>query len=334
MKRFIEKVLIILPIPVFLITLSIGAFHIPVDKIVDILIYKINGYTIFNKVLDRESITVLFDVRLPRVILSMLVGAALSVSGASFQALLRNPLVDPYILGLSSGAAFGAALSLYFLVIPTQLSAFIFGCISVGVCYFLSRSRGELSVVALILSGVIISSIFTALLSILQIMMDPLKLQGIIYWTMGSFHTSNWNKVFSCLPLITMGIFAIYILRWRINILALGDREAKVLGVNPERNKIFIIIAATLLASSSVAVSGIISLVGLMVPHIVRMIIGPDNTKVIPISICLGASYIAIVDTLSRSLFTFEVPIGIFTTLLGAPFFIVLLRKTRAGGWN
>lgn len=334
MKRFIEKVLIILPIPVFLITLSIGAFHIPVDKIVDILIYKINGYTIFNKVLDRESITVLFDVRLPRVILSMLVGAALSVSGASFQALLRNPLVDPYILGLSSGAAFGAALSLYFINIPTQLSAFIFGCISVGICYILSRSRGEISVVALILSGVIISSIFTALLSILQIMMDPLKLQGIIYWTMGSFHTANWNKVFSCLPFIIMGILAIYILRWRINILALGDREAKVLGVNPEKNKIFIIIAATLLASSSVAVSGIISLVGLMVPHLVRMIIGPDNTKVIPISICLGASYIAIVDTLSRSLFTFEVPIGIFTTLLGAPFFIVLLRKTRGGGWN
>lgn len=334
MKKFIEKVLIILPIPVFLITLSIGAFHIPVDKIVDILIYKINGYTIFNKVLDRESITVLFNVRLPRVILSMLVGAALSVSGASFQALLRNPLVDPYILGLSSGAAFGAALSLYFMAIPTQLSAFIFGCISVGACYILSRSRGEISVVALILSGVIISSIFTALLSILQIMMDPLKLQGIIYWTMGSFHTSNWSKVFSCLPLITMGILAIYILRWRINILALGDREAKVLGVNHERNKVFIIIAATLLASSSVAVSGIISLVGLMVPHIVRMIIGPDNTKVIPVSICLGASYIAIVDTLSRSLFTFEVPIGIFTTLLGAPFFIVLLRKTRAGGWN
>ena len=334
MRKTIYKTLILLPIPIFFITLSIGGYTIPFTKIIDILLFKFNNTSLFGSVLNLKEINVLWDIRLPRILLAMLVGASLSVSGASFQAILRNPLVDPYILGLSSGAAFGAALSMAYLNIPVQISAFIFAIIGVFICYLVSVNKNEVSVVALILSGVIVSSIFTALLSIIQITVDPLKLQGMIYWSMGGFHTANWNKVYDSLPYLSICLLIIYTIRWKLNILSLGEKEAKILGLNPERYKILIIILSTFLASTSVAVSGIISLVGLMIPHLLRMIIGPDNTKLIPLCITFGASYLVIVDAFSRNMFTFEIPIGIFTTLLGAPFFIYLLRKTKVGGMN
>jgi iron complex transport system permease protein len=323
-----------LPIPVFLITLCIGSYYIPIAKVVDLILYKISGYTIFSSIIDVNSLNVLFEIRFPRVILSMLVGASLSVAGASFQGVLKNPLVEPYTLGLSSGAAFGAALALSFIDIPVQLSAFFFSSISVAICYLVATKDGDTSVVSLILSGVVISSLFTAFLSILQIMIDPIKLQGLVYWIMGSLHTSSWEKLYSVLPYMLVGFSMIYIFRWKLNILSLGEKDAIILGVNPQKYKILFIFASTLLASSAVSVSGIIGLVGLMVPHILRMIFGPDNQKMIPMSFCLGASYMAVVDTFSRNLFQFEIPIGILTTIIGAPYFIVLIRKTKAGGWQ
>ena len=334
MKKATEKFILFLPLPVFLISLCIGSYYISVDKIIDLILYKISGYTIFNNVIDANSLSVLFHIRLPRVILSMLVGGSLAVSGTSFQAIMKNPLVEPYTLGLSSGAAFGAALALSFLNVPIQLSAFVFACISVAICYMVASKDGDTSVISLILSGVVISSVFTALLSILQIMIDPLKLQGLIYWIMGSLHTSNWDKVISILPYMLVGFIVIFTLRWKLNILSLGENEAKILGINPQKYKIIFILASTLLASAAVSVTGIISLVGLMVPHVIRMIFGPDNSRLVPLSLCLGASYLAVVDCFSRNLFAFEIPIGIFTTFIGAPYFIVLIRKTRTGGWQ
>ena len=322
------------PIPVFIAALCIGSYGLHITEIIDIVLYKISGYTVFNTALTSSAITVLIDVRLPRVILALLVGTALSVSGASFQSLMRNPLVEPYTLGLSSGAAFGAALSMAFLNIPLQVSAFVCAMVSIAVCYGIAQKKGEVSVISLILAGIIISSIFTAGLSVIQIMVDPLKLQGLIFWTMGGFYTATWGKVLSSVGFMAVGFILIFIFRWKLNILSMGDRDAKILGVNPKVFKLIIIFAATLLASSSVAVSGIISLVGLMVPHICRMMFGPDNAKLIPLSMTFGASYLMIVDTVSRNLFTFEVPVGIFTTFLGAPFFIILLRKVRSIGWN
>jgi iron complex transport system permease protein len=165
-------------------------------------------------------------------------------------------------------------------------------------------------------------------------MIDPIKLQGLVYWIMGSLHTSSWEKLYSVLPYMLVGFSMIYIFRWKLNILSLGEKDAIILGVNPQKYKILFIFASTLLASSAVSVSGIIGLVGLMVPHILRMIFGPDNQKMIPMSFCLGASYMAVVDTFSRNLFQFEIPIGILTTIIGAPYFIVLIRKTKAGGWQ
>ncbi len=330
----LNVILYFIPIPVFLLALSIGAYGLSVPEVIDIILYKISGYTIFNSSLSAPAITALINVRLPRVILSMLVGAALSVSGASFQSLMKNPLVEPYTLGVSSGAAFGAALSMSFLSLPIQISAFVFAMLSITICYSIAQQKGDASVISLILAGIIISSIFTAALSVVQLMVDPLKLQGLVFWTMGAFYTATWEKVFSSIGFMGIGFILIFVFRWKLNILSLGDQEAKMLGVNPKIYKGIIIFAATLLASSSVAVTGIISLVCLMIPHICRMLFGADNKRLIPLSMAFGASYLTLVDIFSRNLFTFEIPVGIFTTFLGAPFFILLLRKVRNAGWN
>lgn len=329
-----ERILYLLPIPVFFIALCSGSYQIDVPSIIDTITTAVFGKTVFGTTIEDSIRTVLLNVRLPRVILSLLVGAALSASGAAFQSIMRNPLVEPYTLGVSSGAALGAAISMAFSLLPLQSSAFLFALTSIALCYLISRHHGEASVISLILAGIIISSVCSAALSTIQLFVDPLKLQGLIFWTMGGFYTTTWAKVISCVKFLIPGYALIFFLRWRLNILSLGDRESKMLGLNPTVEKAVVILAATLLASASVAVCGIISLVGLMIPHICRMLFGSDNQKLIPLSMSLGASYLTLVDTLARTLFTFEIPVGVFTTFLGAPFFIILLRKTRNAGWN
>lgn len=334
MKKFLKKLIMIFPIIIFFISLGIGSYYIPLDQMIDIILYKLSGYTIFNEMINAQSMNVLLNVRLPRVLLGMMVGGALAVSGTAFQAVMRNPLVESYTLGLSSGAAFGAALAMAVVNIPVQICAFVFACLSVSISYLAASKNGETSVISLVLSGVVVASIFTALLSILEIAIDPLQLQGLVYWLMGSLHTASWEKLFSILPYMLVGYTVIYFFRWKLNVLSLGEKDAGSLGINPQKYKLLFIGAATLLSSAVVSVTGIIGLVGLMIPHVVRMMFGPDNTKLIPLSFCLGASYLAIVDMISRNLFTFEIPIGIFTTLLGAPYFIFLIRKSREGGWS
>lgn len=334
MVSALQLVVYLLPILVFFVALGIGSYALTPAQCVDIVADRLFGARPFGSELTSTAVTVLMNVRLPRVILSMLVGAALSVSGASFQALMRNPLVEPYTLGVSSGAAFGAALCMATSILPIQAGAFIFALISIAACYGIAYQKQETSVISLILAGIIISAVFSAALSAIQLFVDPLKLQGLIFWTMGAFYTTTWQKLLSALPGMAVGFVVLFALRWKMNILSLGDREAKMLGTDPGRLKALVLAGAALLASSSVAVTGIISLVGLIVPHVCRMLFGPDNKRLIPLSMALGASYLTIVDTIARNLFTFEVPVGIFTTLLGAPFFIFLLRKVRNAGWN
>lgn len=275
--------------------------------------------------------TILLEVRLPRIILAFLTGAALSASGNALQALFRNPLVDPYLLGLSSGSAFGAALALATSWMPLQLSAFSFGVVAVGSSYFLARTRNTVTIISLILSGIIVSGIFTALLTIVQFLTDPFRLQTIVHWTMGNLHNAGWAKVRSATPGMVAGVAWLVLYRWRMNVLALGDEETRAVGLNPERQKLFILIPATLAASASVAVAGVIGLVGLVVPHMTRMLIGPDNTRSLPASLALGGSFLLLVDDCSRAASSFEIPIGIFTTLIGGPFFIFLLRRAKVG---
>jgi len=274
---------------------------------------------------------IILNARLPRILLAFLAGGVLSSAGCALQALFRNPLVSPYILGLSSGSAFGAALAMTTSWLPLQPTAFAFGIFAVGIAYFMARSRRSVSVVSLILSGVIVNGIFTALLTIVQFLTDPFRLQTIAHWTMGDLHNARWEELESAAPLCLIGIFWLFLLRWRMNVLALGDDETRAVGLNPEREKMMILIPATLAASAAIAVAGVIGLVGLVVPHMIRMIIGPDNTHSLPASFTFGGAFLLIVDNFSRTMASFEIPIGVFTTLIGGPFFIFLLRRSKIG---
>lgn len=325
-KRTITILIYSLPIPIVLVSLFIGPSS------------NVNPSSIFNFLIHQNDPanlvkSVVFDVRLPRVLLTFLVGGSLAISGCSIQAIFRNPLTDSYILGLSSGAAFGAALALAFAFIPVQVSAFCFGLVAVGLSYFMARKNKSVSIVSLILSGIIVSGIFTALLTIVQFYSDPFKLQSIIHWTMGNLHNANWEKVQSAIFPISLGVIVLFFYRWKLNVLALGDDEARTVGINPDRDKLIILVAASLASSSAVAVAGIIGLYGLIVPHMVRMFIGPDNKQAIPLNFLFGGMFLLIIDNFSRTFSSFEIPIGVFTMLLGAPFFIWLMKKTNIG-WD
>jgi iron complex transport system permease protein len=324
--------LLLLPLPVALASLLVG----PSDLVrpFDVLSWLMGHVGLGSTLSPEHAATVsgiLWDVRLPRLILAMLVGAALTGSGVGLQAAFRNPLVCPYVLGLASGAAFGAALSLATGWLPLQVGAFAFGLAAVALAYVLGRGRREVSTVSLVLSGVVVSGVFTALLTIVQYLADPFKLQTIVQWTMGNLHAASWSKAQSAAIPVVAGLAALFALRFRMNVLALGDEEARAAGLRPERERLLILIPATLAASAAVAVAGVIGLVGLTVPHMARMIVGPENRRLYPAAVSLGAVFLLLVDDASRSLFAFELPIGIFTTLLGAPVFVWLMSRARLG---
>lgn len=275
--------------------------------------------------------SILFDIRVPRVLLVFLTGGTLAVTGSVLQAVFRNPLVDPYILGLSSGAAFGAALGLVTALLPVQVSAFIFGLVAVGLAYFMARRNKQVSIVSLILAGIITNGIFTALLTIFQILSDPFKLQRIVHWLMGNFQNASWGALQMAVIPIILGMIVLFFFRWRLNLLALGDEEAAVSGVRVVRLKVLLLLAATLAGSAAVAVSGIIGLYGLVIPHVVRMLYGVNNRATLVLNLMIGGSFLVAIDTISRSAGGFEIPIGVFTMLIGAPFFIFLLKKSNVG---
>lgn len=327
-----ETLLYILPLPLISLSLFIGPSEtIGQADVYHWLINKIFGVS-SEGFSDLQIVeTIVLDIRLPRIITAFLVGAALTTSGASLQAMIRNPLVEPYLLGLSSGAAFGAALAMTKLNMPIQISAFVFGLLAVCLTYFLALRKGEVSILSMILSGVIVSGIFTALLMIVQFLTDPFRLQGIVYWIMGNLHNASWTGVKSITIPIVAGSLLLFLIRWRLNVISLGDIEARTVGCNPTTLKLMILIPSTLIASASVAVAGIIGMVGLVVPHMIRMMIGYDNKKVIPASFAFGGSFLLLVDNFSRTVSQFEIPIGIFTTLIGGPFFIYLLKRLKQG---
>jgi iron complex transport system permease protein len=272
--------------------------------------------------------TIIWDIRVPRIILAVSVGGALAIAGAVFQGVFRNPLVEPYILGVSSGAAFGAALGIVFPAIffSIQLSAFAFGALAVTLAYMLARVRGETPIITLILAGVIIASIFAALVSLLKYIANDTALREIVFWLMGGFYYATWNDVLLLAPAVIVSFAVLWALGWKLNILSMGDEEARTLGVNPEKYKFVVIAFATAITAFAVSLVGIIAWVGLMMPHASRMILGPDNRFVIPASLMMGGCYLIICDTLARTLTTAEIPVGILTSILGAPYLCYLLR--------
>lgn len=280
--------------------------------------------------------TVVHNIRLPRVILAMFVGGSLAISGAAFQGMFQNPLVSPDILGVTAGGGFGAALAILLDGNNTaiQLSALFFGVLAVGLTYLTSRVYRSTPTLMLVLSGIIVGSIFSALLSLAKYVADPnQKLPAIVFWLMGSLSAVSRGEVTSAVPPMALGMLVLLALRWRINILSLGDEEARSLGVRVDLLKAMIIIACTLVTASAVSVCGIIGWVGLVIPHVARMLVGPNHRWLLPASLALGATYLTLIDDLSRTVTAAEIPLGVLTALIGAPFFAFMLRRTR-GGWS
>jgi iron complex transport system permease protein len=281
--------------------------------------------------------TVLFEVRLPRVLAAVVVGAAIAAAGAAYQTLFRNPLVSPDILGVSTGAGLGAVLGI-FLSLPVagiQLLAFVVGLGTVGLVYAIaSLVHGREPILVLVLAGVVVGSLAGAAISLMKILADPYdQLPAIVFWLLGSLSAIRKGEVWTALPLVLIGLVPLVLLRWRINVLSLGDDEAKALGVEAGRLRMIVIAAATLMTASVVAISGVIGWVGLVIPHIARMLVGPSFDRLLPTALLLGASYLLLVDTLARTMARIEVPIGILTAVIGAPFFLWLLARGREG-WS
>ncbi|MDR3247672.1 MAG: iron ABC transporter permease [Treponema sp.] len=281
--------------------------------------------------------TVVWQVRLPRILMAAVVGAGLSTAGVGLQAMFGNPLVSTHTLGISSSAGFGAALGLllfsnHYLV---QLLAALFGFLALGLIYTMSRSRGSApNILMLVLSGVIIGSIFDALTSLIKYVADPEEqLPVITYWLMGSLAGISLVDVARGAPIILGAIAVLWLLRWRLNVVSLREDEAISMGINIPRTRALILFSTTVIAAVTVSFCGIISFVGLAVPHFTRMITGNDHRYLLPASALMGASFMVIIDTAARSATAAEIPLSVLTATIGGPIFVVLLRKT-GGAWN
>jgi iron complex transport system permease protein len=280
---------------------------------------------------------VLMRVRLPRVAAAALVGAALAGAGTAYQTLFRNPLVSPDILGVATGAGLGAVLGIL-LSLPVagiQALAFVLGLGTVVLVYLIAAAlRRHERTLVLVLSGVVIGALAGACISLVKILADPYdQLPAITFWLLGSLAGVKIADLALVAPLVLAGLVPLVLMRWRIGVLALGDDEARALGVDVARLRALVILAATLMTASVVAVSGVIGWVGLMIPHIARMIVGPSFGRLLPAAMLLGASFMLVVDLLARSLARVETPLGILTAVLGAPFFLWLLARDR-GRWG
>ena len=279
---------------------------------------------------------VLLQVRLPRILAGILIGAGLSTSGAAYQGLFRNPMVSPDILGASAGAGFGAAagILLGFGIAGIQCMSFAFGLVAVLVaCAAASRlSRAGDPILTLVLVGILVGSIFTALVSLVKYVADPYsKLPAITFWLMGSLAAIHVRDLQFALAPMLLGLVPLVMLRWNLNVLSFGEEEARALGAATGKLRWIIILCATLLTATAVSVAGMVGWVGLVIPHLARMIVGPDYRVLLPASLLLGGTYMLLVDDLARTILSTEMPLGILTSLVGAPFFLYLLMRTQRG---
>ena len=331
-KAFFAILTIVLIVCAF-VSLTLGRYSLTASEIFNSLYSLITGSNAQNE----QANAVITQIRLPRIAFAVLVGAALSASGAVYQGLFKNPLVSPDILGVSSGAAVGASIAIILSlpVLYVSLAAFGFGLAAVFAVVFLSQliARGKLNVIIMVLSGVVISSLFGAFSSLLKFLADSEnKLPEITFWLMGSLaRTGGYQNVLYMLGVTALCSVPLFLLRFRLNILAFGEEEAKAMGVNVKFYSFIIICASTLLTASSVAFCGIVGWVGLIVPHIARSIVGANFNALLPASMLIGALFLLIVDTIARCAMASEIPLGIITSLIGAPVFIYLLYQSKKG---
>ncbi|SHH97510.1 iron complex transport system permease protein [Sporobacter termitidis DSM 10068] len=276
--------------------------------------------------------TVVLYIRFPRIIAAVLIGGALALAGTSYQAVFKNPLVSPDILGASAGASFGAALAIFnsFGAVWVQISAFIMSLIAVGCsCFVGGRIKRDPSL-ALILSGIFVSSLASALVSLMKFLADPLdKLPTITFWLLGTLSNITLTDITWALIPMAVGAVPLILLRWRLNVLSMGDDEAKALGIETKRLRFVVILCSTILTAASISIGGLIGWVGLVIPHLARTIVGSNNKILIPAAIIIGGSFLLLVDNFARSLSSVEIPLGVLTAIVGAPFFITLMLRGK-----
>jgi iron complex transport system permease protein len=327
----LQIILFVLLVLISILSLMSGQMHIKPGTVVRILASRIIPLHVdWPATLD----SVVWDVRLPRLLAGLLIGAGLSISGASFQGLFRNPLVSPHILGVSAGAGFGAALAILFFgnIFMVQLLSFLFGLISVWMTYALSRMYRSTPVLMLVLAGIIVGALFSAATSLLKYIADPVnQMPSIVFWLLGSLNNVSNKDIVIVGPIILAGTVILFLIRWRINLLTMGEEDARSLGVDTGKIRGIIIVSATFISAAAVCISGIIGWVGLVIPHIGRMLVGADNKYLLPAATLIGAIYLVSVDTIARTAMETEIPIGILTAMVGAPVFAYLLRKNRPG---
>lgn len=312
------------------VSLMLGRFPIAPDQALGMIL---STFLPIEQTWTAQQESLFFNVRLPRILLALMIGACLSVAGAAFQGTFQNPLVSPDILGASQGAAFGAALAILTVggAMATSTFAFVFAMVTVFCVLLISNHAKGNRVLVVVLAGVMVSNLFQSGVSFCKLVADPADdLPAITYWLMGSLSgVTDLSEVGRAAIPMAIGMAVLFALRWRINILTMGDDEASTMGINAKQTRYIVLLAATLVTAASVSVSGIIGFVGLVVPHLTRMIVGSDYRKLIPASALLGASFLLIVDNVSRLATTSEIPIGILTAFVGAPFFLYLITRKK-----
>ena len=324
--------LFILTIAVFFTALSNGRYFIPFPVVVKILFSKI--IPLKESWLPVQE-TVVLGLRFPRVVLAAVSGMGLSVCGAVYQGIFRNPLVSPGVIGVTSGAGFGASLGiiLFGWGFAAQGLSFLFGFAALGMTLFVTRKTGGNAILVFVLTGVVVNMFFQAGISFIKIIADSEeKLPGIVYWLMGSFSQAEKGHFYFTIPLIFISSLLLVAARWRVNVLSLGIENAKSLGIKTGESLFFVLFFSTLSVSAVVSVGGIIGWLGLVVPHITRMITGPDHDRLLPASAFAGALLFMLIDLAARTASSVEIPLGIITALFGAPVFIYLLIKSK-GSW-
>ncbi|WP_217874538.1 iron ABC transporter permease [Gulosibacter sp. 10] len=331
LRGWVVPVLLAVLLAVCCLGVLLGRYSLSPEDLFAALASRMGGAPVSDRI---DS--VVFGLRIPRIVLAVIVGGGLAVAGAAFQSLFSNPLATPDTLGVTAGASVGAVIGLLLSVplIGVQLISLVFGIAAVGLTVSIARHRGRSSIVMLVLAGVVVSAIANAVLSLLKLTADPDdKLPQITYWLMGSLASAEMRQILLGAPLIVLGSAVIIALRWRLNVLALGEDEARASGTSVGAIRAALIVSATLITAACIAMCGQVGWIGLLIPHIARMLCGNNNSAVVPVSTVLGSIFLVAIDTLARTLLASEIPISVLTAIIGAPVFIVLLRRT-GGRWS